>query len=315
VQNQNYIPNDQGFQSNMIEITNLTKRYGNHTAVEDLSFTASEARVTGFLGPNGAGKTTTLRILLGLQRPGHGTATIDGHLYRDIPHPLRTVGSMIDAESLPVQQTPAEFLRWLSLTNRIDTARIPAVLEQVNLGRVTKERIGTFSLGMRQRLGLAAALLGDPRVIVLDEPVNGLDPEGIIWIRNLLRGLADEGRTVLLSSHLLDELSQIADELVVIAHGRLITQTAPKVLLKDVLGHHILARTNDNTLLAARLAASGIESNADGQFLSVNAPDCDSVGDIAFASGVAVFELFERTGSLEDAFLALTGPHETEPNP
>ncbi|WP_017607966.1 ABC transporter ATP-binding protein [Nocardiopsis xinjiangensis] len=296
----------------MINIADLTKHYGDHTAVDGLSFTAAEGKVTGFLGPNGAGKSTTLRILLGLQKADRGTATLDGRPYREIPRPLHTVGSMIDAESLPTQQTSAHFLGWLARSNRIDPGRGPQVLEQVGLAGAARKKIGAFSLGMRQRLGLAVALLGDPRIVVLDEPVNGLDPEGIIWIRNLLRGLADEGRTVLLSSHLLDELSQIADELVVIGHGRLITQTVPELLLSDVLGHHVLARTSDNAALAARLADRGVGSSPDGAYLKVDTPDCDTVGDTAFSHGLVVLELFERTGSLEEAFLALTGGEDAE---
>src|SRR5690349_20306918 len=208
----------------MIEVSHLTKRYGSKTAVDDVSFTARPGRVTGFLGPNGAGKSTTLRILLGLDAATGGTALINGSRYRDLDCPLRTVGALLDGAGAVPERRAVDHLGWLARSNRIPRARVHEVLEIVGLTTAAKQRIRGYSLGMTQRLGLAAALLGDPEILVLDEPVNGLDPEGIRWVRRLLRGHAESGRTVLLSSHLLAELADTADDLVIIHRGRIVAE-------------------------------------------------------------------------------------------
>lgn len=208
----------------MIEIAGLTKRYGAKTAIEDVGFTARAGRVTGFLGPNGAGKSTTLRVLLGLDHPDRGTALIGGRRYRDLPHPLRTVGALLDGAGPVPERRAVDHLTWIAQSNRIPRRRVREVLDLVGLADVAKRRVKEYSLGMRQRLGLAAALLGDPEVLVLDEPVNGLDPDGIRWVRNHLRAYAASGRTVLLSSHLMAEMADTADDVVVIARGRIVAQ-------------------------------------------------------------------------------------------
>lgn len=290
----------------------VTKRFGDHVAVDQLSFTASSGQVTGFLGPNGAGKSTTLGIAVGLQRADAGTATINGRTYRELSHPLRDVGVMMDATGLPGQQTPSSLLRWLATADAISRRRIDVVLEQVGLSHAGDKTIREFSLGMRQRAGLAVALLGDPGVIILDEPVNGLDPQGILWIRGLLRDLADDGRTVLLSSHLLAETAQIADEVVVIAAGRLVAQTTPRHLVGTVLGDRVGIRSGDNFLLARELREKGIETEFDGEYLVAGSTNCTTVGALAFDAGIAVYELFDRKESLEDAFLELTRSGRTE---
>jgi ABC-2 type transport system ATP-binding protein len=211
----------------MIDIRGLTKRYGRHTAVDGLGFTAEPGRVTGFLGPNGAGKSTTLRVLLGLDRPDRGTALIEGRRYAELRRPATVVGAQLDVGGAHPARTARAHLAWIARANGLPLARADEVLERVGLERSARTRVRAFSLGMGQRLNLAAALLGDPRVVVLDEPVNGLDPEGIRWMRSLVRGLADEGRTVLLSSHLMDEMARIADHLVVIDRGGLVAEGTP----------------------------------------------------------------------------------------
>ena len=215
----------------MIEVDGVTKRYGRATAVDDLSFTVRPGRVTGFLGPNGAGKSTTMRIVLGLDRPTAGRAVIDGRPYRDLADPLRRVGALLEADAAHGGRRAVDHLRWLARSNRIGRSRVAEVLEMAGLEKDARRRVRGFSLGMKQRLGIAAALLGDPPVLLFDEPVNGLDPAGVVWIRTLLHSLAKEGRTVLVSSHLMAEMAQTADHLVVIARGRLLAD-AP---LKDVV--------------------------------------------------------------------------------
>jgi ABC-2 type transport system ATP-binding protein len=218
----------------VIEVCELSKRYGGRTAVDRVSFTARPGRVTGFLGPNGAGKSSTLRVLLGLDWPTAGTALVGGRPYRELPQPLRTVGALLDDAGPVPQRRAVDHLTWLAQSNRIPRARVRAVLTEVGLEDDARRRVGGYSLGMRQRLGIAAALLGDPAVLVLDEPVNGLDPEGIRWVRRLLCGWADDGRTVLLSSHLIAELADTADDVVVIDGGRIVAQGP----LADVAAGH-----------------------------------------------------------------------------
>lgn len=296
----------------MIKIEHLTKRYQRHTAVDDLSFTASPGRITAFLGPNGAGKTTTLQVLAGLQHADDGCALIDDVPYRRLSRPLATVGVMLDAGALPKEQRPTDFLRWFALTNGIDASISSALLEEVGLADAEHRKIGTFSLGMKQRMALAAALLGDPGTLIMDEPANGLDPEGSRWLRQKVRHLADEGRTVLLSSHLLEEVSQIADDVVVIAAGRLLAETVPDTLIADVLGERMYVRSSDDAHLARDLRAQGYDVESDGDVLSVSAGQPDEVGVIAHRAGLVVYELGPRNGSLEDAFLAMTGPQQEE---
>jgi ABC-2 type transport system ATP-binding protein len=218
----------------MIEFRSLTKRFGRKNAVDDVSFVARPGRVTGLLGPNGAGKSTSLRVLLGLDRATSGTALVDGRLYRDLNQPLRTVGALLDGAGAVPERRGVDHLRWIALSNRIPKTRIREVLELVGLEAAARQRVGTYSLGMRQRLGIAAALLGDPGVVVFDEPVNGLDPDGIRWVRSFMRDYAAQGRTVLLSSHLMTEMADTADDIVVISQGRVVADGS----LADVVGGH-----------------------------------------------------------------------------
>ncbi|MCU7729220.1 ATP-binding cassette domain-containing protein [Actinoplanes sp. KI2] len=217
----------------MIEVNELTKRYRNAVAVDELSFTVEPGMVTGFLGPNGAGKTTTMRVVLGLAAPTAGTALVKGRAYSSFNHPLREVGALLDANTVHPGRSAVEHLRWLARTNGIGTGRVTAALDQVGLTDVARRRVGRYSLGMRQRLGIAAALLGDPGVLIFDEPVNGLDPQGVRWVRELMRSLAAEGRTVLISSHLMSEMELTADRLVIIGRGRLLTDTTVGELISS----------------------------------------------------------------------------------
>ncbi len=290
----------------MIELDGLTKRYGSRVAVDDLTVTIEPGRVTGFLGPNGSGKTTTMRCILGLTRPTAGSATVLGRRYRELDRPMRRVGALIDPRARHPGRTAYAHLLALAESNALPRQRVDDVIEMVGLETVAHERVRGFSLGMGQRLGIAAALLGDPDVLLLDEPVNGLDPEGIRWMRELLRGLAEEGRTVLVSSHLMSEMEDTADHLVVLGRGRLLAD-AP---MADLLGAHsvVQVRTPQAPLLAAALQRAGgiVELQIDGS-LCVDGLDAPEVGDLAFATGVRVHELTRVTASLEAAYLALTG--------
>ncbi|CAL9471764.1 MULTISPECIES: ABC transporter ATP-binding protein [Streptomyces] len=285
----------------------LTKRYGPATVVDDLSFTVRPGVVTGFLGPNGAGKSTSMRMLLGLTRPDSGTATIGGRAYRDLTYPLRHVGALLETSAPHRGMTAVGHLSWLARSNRIPRRRVDEVLDAVGLTGAARKRVGTFSLGMGQRLGLAAALLGDPPVLVLDEPVNGLDAEGIRWLRELLRAKAAEGRTVLVSSHLMAEMAQVADELIVISRGRLLAETS----VSEFIGRHgrtfVRVRTPEPLRAAQELQAKGATSvrrAADGG-LEVDGLPAGEVNRIAAAAGVPVEELSTHTGSLEETFLKL----------
>ncbi len=290
----------------MIEVHELSKRYRETWAVRDLSFTAPSGAVTGFLGPNGAGKSTTLRMVLGLAAPTHGTATIDGKRFADLAAPARTVGALLDAGTLPAHLTGAQHLTWFAHAAGLDRRRITDVLEQVGLGRLGGRRIGGYSLGMRQRLGLACALLGDPANVVLDEPVNGLDPAGVRWLRDLLAGLADEGRTVIVSSHLLSEVQLLADRVVVIGHGRLLADQT----LAELIGSGSTTRVSspDNAGLAAALRPFATAVSDQAGALEVTGLDPAEIGRIALTEGIALTEL-TRVGGLEDAFLSLTHDH------
>lgn len=288
-----------------IEITGLTKRFGPVTAVDDLSFTVEPGRVTGFLGPNGAGKTTTLRVLLGLVRATAGTATFAGTPYRDLPRPLETVGAALDANFHP-GRTAKHHLSVYAATTGISTARVPAVLAQVGLSEFAGRRVGGFSLGMRQRLSLAYTLLGDPGVLVLDEPINGLDPEGIKWIRGFLRSLAREGRTVLVSSHLLSEVQQSVDDVVIITRGRLV-KAGPLSSLELEAAPRTVVESPDPLRLAAALDQAGLEYTEGRHGFIVEEPDPGRVGHAAFLGGVELSSLHRLKSGLEDSFLSLVG--------
>ncbi len=295
-----------------IEVVGLTKHFGSVRAVDDLSFSVQPGQVTGFLGPNGAGKTTTLRCLLGLVRPTAGKALIGGRHYDHLPHPLREVGAALEAASFHPGRTARAHLRYLAHAAEIPASRVGEVLGLVGLAEYADRRVGGYSLGMRQRLGLAQALLGDPGVLVLDEPANGLDPAGIAWLRQLLRALAAEGRTVLISSHVLSEVQQTVDAVVVLARGRLITQGR----LADLEGAQaaVLVRSPDRDRLAAALAQAGAEvlivdeedAESAGDALRVPGWATADVGRVAHQAGVELHRLTEDAGDLERVFLDLT---------
>ncbi|ADJ50953.1 multidrug ABC transporter ATPase [Amycolatopsis mediterranei S699] len=289
----------------MIEATALTKRYGVTTAVNELTFTAQSGRVTGFLGPNGAGKSTTMRLILGLDRPDAGRVLVDGVPYRQLKDPLRTVGAMLDATWRHPGRSGRDHLRWLAATNGIPDKRVEEVLTLVGLTSVGNTRVLQYSLGMQQRLGIAAALLGDPRVLLFDEPVNGLDPEGMAWIRQLLHALAAEGRTVFVSSHLLPEMAQTAQDLVVIGRGRLIYQGTMDEFIAQTSEHGVRVRTPHADRLRAALTGQAEFTEADGAFV-VSGVDSDRIGQLAFDAGATLHELSPLTGSLEQAYLDLT---------
>lgn len=286
-----------------IEISGLTKRFGQVTAVEDLSFTVAPGRVTGFLGPNGAGKTTTLRALLGLVRPTEGSATFAGRRYRDLKRPLETVGAALDAAFHP-GRTARNHLRVMASAGGIRSNRVGPVLEQVGLAEYADRRVGGYSMGMRQRLALATTLLGDPRVLVLDEPINGLDPEGIKWIRGFLQGLAREGRTVLVSSHLLSEVQQSVDDVVIISRGRLV-KAGPLSSLELDTAPRTVVDSPDRVRLAAALHQAGLQYSDGADGIVVAESDPGVVGHAAFVGGVELSALHRMTSGLEDSFLAL----------
>jgi ABC-2 type transport system ATP-binding protein len=291
----------------MIEARNLTKRYGDTLAVNDLSFEVRPGRVTGFLGPNGAGKSTTMRMIIGLDRPTSGSVTIDGRSYADHERPLRKVGATLDAKAVHGGRSGYHHLLALAQTNGIPRSRVSDVLELVGLESVARKRAGGFSLGMGQRLGIAAALLGDPEVLLFDEPVNGLDPEGIRWIRGLLQSLAKEGRTVFVSSHLMSEMALTADHIVVIGRGRLIADTSVEALVSASSLNTVVVRSPDAEQLTWALAAAGgeVERAPDGR-LTVTGLTADRIGDLAADHSIRVHELSPRQASLEDAFMELT---------
>ncbi|MCQ9131948.1 MULTISPECIES: ATP-binding cassette domain-containing protein [Streptomyces] len=291
----------------MIEAKNLTKRYGDKTAVNDLSFTVEPGRVTGFLGPNGAGKSTTMRLLLGLDRPDAGEATVNGVPYRDLSRPLRVVGALLEARAVHTGRSAYDHLLCLAQTQGIGRRRVQEVIEQVGLASVARKRAGGFSLGMGQRLGIAAALLGDPAALVLDEPVNGLDPEGILWIRNLMKSLAAEGRAVFVSSHLMNEMAVTADHLIVIGRGRLVADCSTKEFIERSTEQSVLVRTPDGTQLAELLARQGATvTRTDEGDLDVTGIEAPRIAELAAADGLVLHELSTRRGSLEEAFMELT---------
>ncbi|MER5451353.1 ATP-binding cassette domain-containing protein [Streptomyces sp. NPDC002766] len=291
----------------MIEAKNLTKRYGDKTAVNDLSFTVEPGRVTGFLGPNGAGKSTTMRLLLGLDRPDAGTATVNGVPYRDLARPLRVVGALLEARAVHTGRSAYDHLLCLAQTQGIGRRRVGEVIEQVGLASVARKRAGGFSLGMGQRLGIAAALLGDPAALVLDEPVNGLDPEGILWIRNLMKSLAAEGRAVFVSSHLMNEMAVTADHLIVIGRGRLVADCSTEEFIERSTERSVLVRTPDGQQLAELLTRQGATvTRTDDGDLDVTGIEAPRIAELAAAEKLVLHELSTRRGSLEEAFMELT---------
>ncbi|MGW3475797.1 ATP-binding cassette domain-containing protein [Streptomyces althioticus] len=295
-----------------IDVRDLTKEYGTRRAVDDLTFTVPPGRVTGFLGPDGAGKSTTLRLVLGLDHPTSGSAGLGGRPYASLREPLRTVGALLDPGAALGSRTGRDHLRILAATHRIPDRRVDEVLEETGLAPAARRRVRTYSLGMRQRLGIAAALLGDPEVVMLDEPSNGLDPEGIVWIRGLLRRLADEGRTVLVSSHLMNETASFADHLVVLGRGRLLADTPLREFIDARVRPAVRVRTSDPDALENALARHGHQAvrHPDGHW---TVPDArvDDVGRLASAAGVPLLELTADEGTLEQAYLDLTAA-ETE---
>jgi ABC-2 type transport system ATP-binding protein len=294
----------------LIEVENLTKRFRKTVAVDDLSFKVREGAITGFLGPNGAGKTTTLRIILGLVRPTAGQATVLGLPYRGLEHPTFDVGAVLEASSFHSGRTGRNHLRVVAAAAGIPRSRVEDVLAFVQLSEAAGRRVGGYSLGMRQRLSIAAAFLGDPRVLILDEPANGLDPEGMRWLRELLRSLASEGRTILISSHVLAEIEQIADEVVIIHRGRFVAHETTADLSARAAGG-VRVRSPQADRLRALLEEAGLKpSSAEGDLLLVGDGSAERIGEIAAANGIVLHELAAEKTTLEEAFLELTA-HET----
>ena len=296
-----------GIVGRVIEVSTLAKRYGRTVAVKNLTFTVRPGHVTGFLGPNGAGKSTTLRLILGLNTPTAGTATINGRPFRDHPRGLRHAGALLDAGDVHGGRTAVAHLTALARSNRIPRARVDEVLEAAGLADAARRRIGGFSLGMKQRLGIATALLGDPPVLLFDEPLNGLDPEGVRWIRGLLRRLAAEGRTVFVSSHLMAEMEHSADQLIVISRGELIAAEPMADFARRGTGTSVAVRTPDPGRLTMLLAGAGASVRPEGDdLLTVTGLTTDQISELTFRHQVQLRELTVRTGSLEDAFMKLT---------
>jgi ABC-2 type transport system ATP-binding protein len=291
----------------MIEVRGLTKRYGDKVAVNDLTFGIEPGKVTGFLGPNGAGKTTTMRCILGLDFPNAGTITVDGKDYHDLDYPMREVGALLDAKAVHGGRSAYNHLLCLAQTNNLPASRVGEVLELVGLSEVARKRSKGFSLGMSQRLGIAATMLGDPQVLMFDEPVNGLDPEGILWIRNLMKALAAQGRTVFVSSHLMSEMENTADHLIVIGKGKLIADCTMAEFIARSSGSAVRVRTPSPDQLVLAIAAEGGSAAADTEgTLLVQGMAADKVGDIAFENGIRVHELITTRASLEEAYMAVT---------
>ena len=291
----------------MIEAQHLTKRYGTTVAVDEASFAVQPGRVTGFLGPNGAGKSTTMRMILGLDTPSSGSVLVNGKPYRELTDPLRSVGALLDAKAIVGGRSAASHLAWLADSNGIARRRVSEVLGLVGLGDVAGKRVGTFSLGMNQRLGIAAALLGDPETVMFDEPINGLDPDGILWIRNLMKSLAAEGRTVFLSSHLMSEMAQTADHLLVIARGRIIADASTDEFVNRNSNPSVRVRALQPADLAAALTRRGaaVERCPDGAMI-VTGLDSAAIGGAASAHDITLLELVVHGASLEEAFFELT---------
>ncbi|MGN6741952.1 MAG: ABC transporter ATP-binding protein [Amnibacterium sp.] len=291
----------------MIRLEHLTKRYGDKLAVDDVSAVVEPGRVTGFLGPNGAGKSTTMRMIVGLDRPTAGTVTVNGKHYAEHRAPLTEVGVLLEARAVHPGRTAANHLRAIAATHGIGRARVDEVLGMTGLTAVAGKRVGKFSLGMGQRLGIAVALLGDPRTLILDEPVNGLDPEGVLWVRHLTRSLAAEGRTVFLSSHLMSEMAQTADHLIVLGRGRILADAPIAEVVAGATQGVVRVRTPDPARLESAVAGPGVAvRRADDGALEVLGIPAERIGDAALAAGVALHELTPVSASLEEAYLTLT---------
>ncbi|MBC6496689.1 ABC transporter ATP-binding protein [Microbacterium sp. 4-7] len=291
----------------MIELRNVSKRYGDKVAVNDISFALARGKVTGLLGPNGAGKSTTMRMIVGLDRQTEGSVTVDGVPFRESKAPMRTLGAMLDAHAVNRHRTARNHLQALAATNMIDGARVQQVLEQVGLASVADKRVGSFSLGMGQRLGIATAILGEPAALLLDEPVNGLDPEGVLWVRELMRSLADKGTTVLVSSHLMAEMALSADHLIVMGRGRVIADAPIDEVVDQFTRATVRLRSPepDALLRAIRAEGGSAEASPDGD-IAISGLPVERVGELAAASQTVLHELVSHHGSLEDAFLELT---------
>jgi ABC-2 type transport system ATP-binding protein len=303
----------------MIEVTDLSKRFGDKVAVDHLSFTVEPGRVTGFLGPNGAGKSTTMRLILGLDHPSGGFATINGKRYAELATPLRTVGALLEAKSVHSGRSARNHLLFLAQTQGLPPSRVDEMLDLVGLRDVANKRAGGFSLGMGQRLGVAAALLGDPQVLLLDEPVNGLDPEGVLWIRNLMKHLASQGKTVLVSSHLMNEMAVTADHLIVIGRGRLILAAATEDVIARRSGQTVRVRTPEPDRLTDLIVAAGgqaipaangygngAERGEQAPVITVSGIPAPRIGELAASASIVLHELTPQLATLEDAFLELT---------
>ena len=289
-----------------IETAGLTKRYGPVTAVDDLTFAVRDGAVTGFLGPNGAGKSTTMRMILGLDRPTSGRVSVNGRRCVDNPAPLRQIGALLEAQAIHPGRSARDHLRWMAASNGIPTTRVGEVLDQVGLDGVAGRRAGKFSLGMGQRLGIASALLGNPPVVVLDEPVNGLDPEGIRWVRSLARQLADEGRTVFISSHLMSEMALMADHLIVVGKGRVLADCSMEEFIAEHATSHVRIRAPRIGEVASLLGRHGRELSRLGDELHVQGEDAAALGELIGGNGMLLHELTVVRSSLEDAFMTLT---------
>ncbi len=289
----------------MLKIDHLSKRYDDTLAINDLDFEVKPGVVTGFLGPNGSGKSTTMRIIMGLDRATSGSATINGQRYQDLRTPLREVGALLDAKAVNPKRSARNHLRALAASNNIPFRRVDEVLEFVGIASVADKKIGGFSLGMSQRLGIAGALLGDPQILLFDEPVNGLDPEGIRWIRDFFRSLAKEGRTVFVSSHLMSEMAVSADEIIVIGRGHFITSGSVDELTKSATGSVLVRSADTPALVRALNDASALETLNDGA-IAVSGLSAEAIGEIALAQGIALHELTPQRASLEEVFMELT---------
>jgi ABC-2 type transport system ATP-binding protein len=291
----------------MIEVENLSKRYGDKLAVDGLDFVVQPGIVTGFLGPNGAGKSTTMRMIAGLDEPTGGRVLVNGHDYRQASAPMAELGILLEARAVHTGRSARNHLLALAQTNGIGTRRVDEVIDMVGLREVAGKRVGGFSLGMGQRLGVASALLGDPRVVVLDEPVNGLDPEGVLWIRTMLKGLADEGRTVFVSSHLMSEMAQTASRLVVVGRGRLIADTTVEEFVASASGGAVTVRTPQAAQLRELLAGPDVTVTSDStDVLVVRGRSAEQIGTTAWQAHLPIYELAVRQASLEEAFMQLT---------
>jgi len=291
----------------MIEATNLTKRYGKKTAVDDVTFTVEPGRVTGFLGPNGAGKSTTMRMIVGLDRPTAGRVRVNGRAYAEHRAPLAEVGTLLDAKAVHTGRTAYNHLLAMAATHGISKKRVAEVIEMTGLESVAGKRVGGFSLGMGQRLGIAAALLGDPQTLILDEPVNGLDPEGVLWVRNLVRFLASQGRTVLLSSHLMSEMAQTADHIIVLGRGKVIADAPVGEIVARAAGGAVVVRSPQAAALEEALrATSAAVTQTESDRLEVTGVPAERIGEIAAGAGIVLHELTPTNGSLESAYMQLT---------